>query len=100
LPDIASIPVRPVDATYDESADSSEGGDALARAVVELNLDDVLLGLSCLSLQFPCATSNSTYVGEADRQVAKRLRELSLLVVRICSLILYCVRLTRGPVNC
>lgn len=32
-------------ATYDEGSDGSDGGDALARAVVELNLDGVLLGL-------------------------------------------------------
>lgn len=31
--------------TYDESSDSADGGDALAGTVVELNLDDVLLGL-------------------------------------------------------
>ena len=32
-------------ATYNQGADSSESSDALAGAVVELNLDDVLLGL-------------------------------------------------------
>ena len=48
-------------ATYDQGADSSEGSDALAGAVVELNLDDILLG-----------------VREADRQVAERLCELAL----------------------
>jgi hypothetical protein len=41
--------------TYDESSDSSDGGDGLARAVVQLDLDEVLLGLPCLSssLQSP-----------------------------------------------
>jgi hypothetical protein len=42
----AYIPARPRVVTYDESSDSAEGGDALAGAVVELNLDEVLLGLS------------------------------------------------------
>ena len=32
-------------ATYDDGADSAEGSNALARAVVELDLDLVLLGL-------------------------------------------------------
>lgn len=32
-------------ATYDESADGTEGSNALARAMVELDLDEVLLGL-------------------------------------------------------
>jgi hypothetical protein len=32
-------------ATYDESSDGADGSDALAGTVVELNLDDVLLGL-------------------------------------------------------
>lgn len=33
------------DATYDQGADGAEGGDALPRSVVELDLDQVLLGL-------------------------------------------------------
>lgn len=41
----ASIETRSVRATYDEGADSAESGDALARTVVKLDLDDVLLGL-------------------------------------------------------
>jgi hypothetical protein len=41
----ASIPARSRCATYDESADGAEGGDALAGAVVELNLYEVRLGL-------------------------------------------------------
>jgi hypothetical protein len=48
-------------ATYNQGADSSESSDALAGAVVELDLDDILLG-----------------VREADRQVAERLCELAL----------------------
>ena len=35
--------------TYDEGSDSSDGGDGLARAMVELNLDEVFLGLPNLS---------------------------------------------------
>jgi hypothetical protein len=42
---LALVPARSRVATYDEGSDSAEGGDALARAVVKLNLDDVLLGL-------------------------------------------------------
>jgi hypothetical protein len=42
----------------DEGADGAEGSDALARAVVELDLDEVLLG-----------------VGEGDSQVTERLLE-------------------------
>ena len=38
--------VEGVGATYDESADGTDGGNALARAVVELDLDEVALGLS------------------------------------------------------
>jgi hypothetical protein len=34
-----------IEVTYDESADGSEGSDALSRSVVELDLDEVLLGL-------------------------------------------------------
>ena len=49
------------DQVVDEGADGAEGSDALARAVVELDLDDILLG-----------------VREADRQVAERLCELAL----------------------
>jgi hypothetical protein len=41
----ASVPARCMYATYDESSDSAEGGDALAGAVVELNLYHVRLGL-------------------------------------------------------
>jgi hypothetical protein len=36
---------RIVRVTYDEGADGAESSDALARAVVKLNLDDILLGL-------------------------------------------------------
>jgi len=36
-------------ATYDEGSDSPDGGDRLARAVVQLDLDEVLLGLHSLS---------------------------------------------------
>jgi hypothetical protein len=79
----ASIPAPCDDATYDESADRADGGDGLARAVVELNLDEVLLG-----------------VCEADRQVAERLGELALRIVRTCLELKYRVRLTRGPVAC
>lgn len=32
-------------ATYNDGSDSAESSDALARAVVKLDLDDVLLGL-------------------------------------------------------
>ena len=32
-------------ATYNQGADSAESGDALAGTVVELDLDEVLLGL-------------------------------------------------------
>jgi hypothetical protein len=46
------------DQVVDEGADSAEGSDALARAVVELDLDEVLLG-----------------VGEGDSQVTERLLE-------------------------
>lgn len=52
-------------ATYDESADSAESRDALAVAVVQLNLDERRLGLR-----------------EADRQVTERLAELALRIVR------------------
>lgn len=31
--------------TYDDRSDGSEGSDALSRTVVELDLDEVLLGL-------------------------------------------------------
>jgi hypothetical protein len=31
--------------TYDDGSDSSEGGDALSRSMVEFDLDEVLLGL-------------------------------------------------------
>lgn len=41
---LASIDSR-VRATYNQGADSAEGGDALAGTVVELDLDEVLLGL-------------------------------------------------------
>jgi hypothetical protein len=41
----ASILARSMCVTYDESADGAEGGDALAGAVVELNLYEVRLGL-------------------------------------------------------
>jgi hypothetical protein len=48
------------DQVVDEGADGAEGSDALARAVVELDLDEVLLG-----------------VGERDSQVAEGLLELA-----------------------
>ncbi len=48
------------DQVVDESADGTEGSDALARAVVELDLDEVLLG-----------------VGEGDSQVTEGLLELA-----------------------
>jgi len=48
------------DQVVNQGADSSESSDALAGAVVELDLDDILLG-----------------VREADRQVAERLCELA-----------------------
>ena len=50
----ASVPAVLIQATYDESSDSAEGSDALARAVVELNLDLVLLGLFRLSACSRC----------------------------------------------
>jgi hypothetical protein len=45
LVQLAGIPVPTVVATYDESSDGAESGDALAGTVVQLNLDEVLLGL-------------------------------------------------------
>ena len=48
------------DQVVDEGADGAEGSDALARAVVELDLDEVLLG-----------------VGEGNSQVAEGLLELA-----------------------
>ena len=48
------------DQVVDEGADGAEGSDALARAVVELDLDEVLLG-----------------VGERDSQMAEGLLELA-----------------------
>ena len=42
---LANIETRSMRATYNEGADSAESGDALARTVVELDLDDVLRGL-------------------------------------------------------
>lgn len=48
------------DHVVDERADSSEAGDLFAYAMVELDLDDVLLG-----------------TGEADGEMAKVLNELA-----------------------
>lgn len=44
-PTWSNIHGRVLLATYDESADGTEGSDALPRSVVELDLDEVLLGL-------------------------------------------------------
>jgi hypothetical protein len=41
----ADVSTRSRIATYDESSDGADSSDALAGTVVELNLDDVLLGL-------------------------------------------------------
>jgi hypothetical protein len=65
-------------ATYDEGSDSSDGGDGLARAVVQLDLDEVLLGLPGLSSNFKSEVE-STYVSEADSQVTERLGQFALL---------------------
>lgn len=48
------------DQVVDEGSDSSEGSNVLSRAVVELDVDDVLL-----------------WVGEVDSQVVQVLRELA-----------------------
>lgn len=48
------------DQVVDESSDSSEGSNVLSRAVVEFDVDDILL-----------------WVGEVDSQVVQVLRELA-----------------------
>jgi hypothetical protein len=70
------------DQVLDESADSSESGDALAGTVVELNVDDILL-----------------WVGEVDCQVGEVLGELAcgtLLDIAGCGLV-DCEFVPRGP---
>lgn len=54
------------DQVVDEGADGAECSDALARAVVELDLDEVLLG-----------------VGEGDSQVTEGLGELATGACRV-----------------
>lgn len=45
-----ALPHKNCSATYNESSDSAEGSDTLARTVVELDLDDILLWLfECLA---------------------------------------------------
>lgn len=73
------------DQVVDEGADGTEGSDALARAVVELDLDDILLG-----------------VGEANGQVAERLDELALHICEKMMCLVYSyygIWLTRGPIT-
>jgi hypothetical protein len=48
------------DQVVDEGSDSSEGSNVLSRAVVEFDVDDILL-----------------WVGEVDSQVVQVLRELA-----------------------
>jgi hypothetical protein len=93
----ASVLARSRCATYDEGADGAEGSDALAGAVVELNLYEIRLGLCQCQWCLQSAVSDPTYVGEADRQVAERLCELALRGVRNFPSTSDCVRLTRGP---
>jgi hypothetical protein len=69
------------DQVVDEGADSSEGGDALARSVVELNLDGIGLGLHRLSIFGRLITiPGQTHRREADSQVTERLGQFSLIL--------------------
>jgi hypothetical protein len=67
------------DQVVDESADGPDGSDALPRSVVELDLDQVLLGLYRSLVLAPNPTWCATYVREADSQMAERLAEFSLI---------------------
>ena len=62
------------DQVVDEGADGAEGSDALARAVVELDLDEVLLG-----------------VGEGNSQVAEGLLELATGACDVLSMPVLCM---------